>query len=341
MLRFAGMLVLAFAGAVQAGEEPEASAIEHRAFFDYQLAGAAQSGDAVSDWLLSDMFTKQLHYSETGLGMPVDPALVGRLVEERDRLIARADAELMDDPRMLAMRLPCYGEQRDLVLCAEWRARLAEIDGDNAFTALVLMAAAWGAEDSAGFAAAAALGARTTHYESGFTAGFRSMRARFAAVPDSAVPDMPLVTDGIDRADANAMGLYAAIALPPFQNFGQPCRESEGELLDHCLAIARRMTREAQSVIEVYIGASLLERRGSAADKEHAASRRRELAWLQHQSMLMWQATEGADVPRMREYFDDFAGQGEEVALRNLLRDRGQALTPPPGWVEPGRTASP
>ncbi|WP_146907594.1 hypothetical protein [Arenimonas daejeonensis] len=341
MLRFASMLLLGLAGTAMADEESGSSTVEQRAWHEYNLAAAAQPGDAVSDWLLADLFAKQLKHSEDGIGLPVDPALVGRLVEERDRLVARADAALMDDPVMLAMRLPCFGEQRDDTLCAARRARLAELDGDNGFTALVLMTAAWGAGDNAGFAAAAARGAQATHYESGVVTVFDSMRARFSAVPDTAVPDIPLHTDGIGRADANAMGLFAAVASPPFQYFVQPCRESEGELLRNCLAIARLMLRNQQSVIDAYIGAELLSRHGTEADKKEAVARRRELTWLQHQTISIWGTPQPVDAPLVDAYFATYASEGEIAALRKLMRGLGRPSTPPADWVAPGSLGSP
>lgn len=341
MLRIASVLLLGLAGAAQAADEPQVTTAEQRGSVEYQLAAAAQPGDARSDWVLGNLFAQWLQLSQEGVGTPVDPAFVGRLVEERDRLTGRADAALMDDPVMLAMRLPCYGEQRDDALCAARRARLAELDGDNGFTALVLMTAAWGAGDDAGFAAAAARGAQASHYQSASVAVLESMLTRYRAVPDTAAPDMPLRLEGLARADVHAMNLFASMAMPPFQNFGQPCRESEGELLRNCLTIARLMMRDAPSVIEAYIGAELLSRHGSEADKKEVIARRRELAWLQDQAMSVWSAPESVDEALVAAYFAACASGGEIVGLRTLVRELGLPLTPPSDWVAPGKWASP
>ena len=339
MYRIAGALLIGFAGLVRA-EGVQISAAEAQADIEYRLAAAAEAGDPVSDWALAHGFDLWLQFAERGAGAPIDPALLERVVEERDRLTARADAVLMDDPVMLKMRLPCYGEDRDEALCETRRARLAEIDGDNAATAMVLMTTAWSVGDNAGFAAAAASGAKATRYDSDYLTVYGSMRRRFGAIPDTAVPGMPLVVEGADRASSHAMGMYAGLALPPFQHFVQPCRESEGKLLEDCLAIARRMLADSSTLIEGAIGAALLAAVGTDADKRLVAEHRRESAWLQVQASTLFSAaqTTGAS---MQVYFDTFEREGEKAAFGALLQAHGLPRTPPQDWMTPRAWSTP
>lgn len=343
MLRLVGGVLLIVSATAQAGAEPAPGPAgpEQIAQHEYYLAAAAEAGDPLSDWLLADMFARSLEFSETGVTAPMGAPLAERHAEERDRLLARADAALNDDPAMLSARLPCYGERLDDGLCAARRARLAQIDGDNAATAVVLMAAAWGAGDNAGFAEAAARGAQATRYDTAARKALDSLRTRFNSVPDTAVPGMPLVIEGFRRGDVLAMAVSSAWTMPPFQHFGQPCRESEGELLQNCLAIARRMLRNGESIIEAYIGSELLSRRGTDADRKEVHARRRELAWLQDRALSEIEGPRKLEGTILRDYFDTYASEGEVAAMRSVLRTRDIPLMPPDDWVAPGRWGSP
>lgn len=340
-MRGVALALLVLSGPVQASDETMPSAADQRASVEYYLAAAAQPGDAVSDSVLANLFANYLDPSRSGHNLPKDPDLLERVVEEHDRLKASADAALMDNAVLLTLNLRCHGALRDEALCAARRARLAEIDGDNAATAVALMAAAWASGDNAGFVAAAARGAEGTRHDSAIVQVFDSMRRRFDAVPDAAAPDVPLRMDGIPRADAGAMAFSAAVAMPGYQHFGQPCRESEGELLQDCLTIARSMLRDGESIIEAYIGSDLLSRRGTEADRKEVDSRRRELAWLQDKAMAELQVPTKLEARVLQDYFDTYAREGEEAAMRSVLRARGIPLTPPADWVAPGRWASP
>ena len=340
-MRGVALALLALAGSVQASDETTPSAADQRAAIEYHLAAAAQPGDAVSDGVLANVFAGYLDPSRSGQETPMDPDLLERLVEEHDRLKARADAALMDNAVLLALNLRCHGASRDEALCATRRSRLAEIDGDNTATAVALMAAAWASGDNAGFVAAAARGAEGTRHDSAVVQVFDSMRRRFGAVPDAAAPDVPLEMEGIRRADVTAMAFSAAVAMPGYQHFGQPCRESDGELLQDCLVIARSMLRNGESIVEAYIGSDLLSRRGTEADRKEVDARRRELAWLQDKAMAELQVPAKLEARILQDYFETYAREGEEAAMRSVLRARGIPLTPPADWVAPGGWASP
>lgn len=333
-----GLLLMGFSGNARAAEISP----EKIASVEYYLAAAAQPGTPASDWMLAHTVGMFLSYPDETETTGLPPELKLRLAAERDRMLASANRALMDDPVQLSMRLnECAKGTPEESECRVRRVRLAELDGDNAATAVTLMGAAWLAQDSAGFLEAAARGAKASRYEPAFLLAFGQLRERFSAVPDAAVPGVPLRSDGMDRADMVAMNLAGAWALPGYQHFGQPCREAEGELLGHCLAIARQMVRSGRTTIDVMIGASLLTSDGSVQDQAEASDWRREADWLNTRSAeLMWGTPERA-LPDLSAFFDVFAADGELAAQRALLRANGRPVLPPEDWLSPERSGAP
>ena len=131
-----------------------------------------------------------------------------------------------------------------------------------------------------------------------------------------------------------AMALAAAYALPAFQNVTQPCREAEGELREHCLAIAMMQLESDSSSIEVLIAASLVEALGDEEDRQLAQSRSRDVRWLMEgMGELARRDTQGIPSLGYGAYFEDYGRKGELVATRELLQANGISAEPPADWT--------
>lgn len=328
----ANLLALAMAAnASTAPASEDAVAATDNSWVEYQLAAAAQPGDALSDFVLARGLAFQQDLPSTYGTIP--DALRQHMAAEHERLMANADAALMDDPVQLSLRLDCRDNAPEREHCDVRRVRLAELDPDNAYAAMALMAAAWNLKDDAGFAEAAALGARAARYEPAFPAVFASLNRRYGSVPDVAVPGMPRSQDDSPVAGVTAMSVAAAVALPAYQWFSQPCRNSEGELRAHCLAIARRMVDGEALAIDVLIGVGVLQAIGDEADREAATERKRQIDWLLYHALA---AETGPDHPAAAErerYFETYGERGEIPAMREFLQARGIALEPPKDWT--------
>jgi hypothetical protein len=131
-----------------------------------------------------------------------------------------------------------------------------------------------------------------------------------------------------------AMSMAAAVAMPPVQHFSQPCRESEGELREHCLAVALKMMSQSQNLIEINIARSVVEALGTAEDIESARMIQRDVDWLVERSIPFSAAMDHADVPGTQEFFDAYASDGELSALRALLTAHNIPIHPPEGWTK-------
>lgn len=332
-LMAANLLSLAMAaqGSAQAATNENAP-VDATPWVEYQLAAIAQPGDALSDYVLANGLSMQLSHVPDAV-VTIPGPLRQHMTAERDRLMARADAALMDDPVQLSMRLSCHENAPEREHCDARRQRLAELDPDNAYTALALMSAAWSQKDDAGFFEAAALGASASRYEPVLPAVFASLRRRFEAIPDVAVPGMPRQPEGMPVEGVTAMSMTAAVALPAYQRFSAPCRNSEGELRVHCRAIARRMLESEGSALDVYIGASVLQAVGEPAEQARAEERRREVDWLQQHAVTLMSDTETSAILDMDEYFRLYGEQGELPAVRHALKANGIAVMPPADWT--------
>ncbi len=324
-------LAMAAQGSAQAATNENAP-IDGTPWVEYHLAAVAQSGDALSDYLLANGLSMQLSpMSDAAVTIP--GPLRQHMTAERDRLMARADAGLMDDPVQLGMRLSCHENAPERDQCDARRQRLAELAPDNAYTALVLMSAAWSKKDDAGFIEAAALGARASRYEPVLPRVFASLNRRFEAIPDVAVPGMPRRQEGLPVAGITAMSLTAAVALPAYQGFSQPCRNAEGELRAHCLAIVRRMLESEASALDVHIAIGVLQAIGEPADQPRVEARRRELGWIQERTVTLMSDTHTSDIAGVDEYFRLYGEQGELPAMRLVLKVNGIAVMPPADWT--------
>lgn len=329
--------LLAVVMSAQAASDAPVAAVD-TAWTEYHLAAVAQPGDAISDYVLANGLSIKLSTSPES-GAPLPDPLRQHIGAERDRLMARADAALMHDPALLGMRLSCHENAPEREHCDARRQRLAELDPGNAYTAMALMSAAWSRKDDAGFLEAAARGARADHYTPVLPQVFAGLKRRFEAIPEVAVPGLQRHQDGMPMAGMTAMALTAAVALPAYQGFSEPCRSAEGELRSHCLAIARRMLEHDAVAIDVMIAAGVLQAVGEVADREAAAVRKRQVDWLMRQVAAL---ETGPDKPRLAErerYFENYGARGEIPAMRELLRARGIPVAPPKDW--PGVPSAP
>ena len=308
----------------------DAAAPSMETTLEYHLAAAARPGDALSDHLLARLM--QMHLQDAR-APALPPALRARLASEHRRLAAQADSAMMDDPALLSINLGCHGRAPEPDRCDARRARLAQLAGDNAFYAMTLMSAAFSRGDDAGFVQAAATGADADRYDAVFRQAFAALSRRFAAIPDTDVPAMPRVVEGLPIEGVTAMALAAAVAMPAYQAFGEPCRQSEGALAAQCVAIAHRMVASEDATLDVQIGISILEAIGDDRDRALAAERKRELLWLNTQVASRFESAKDlSSLAADRRYFDVMAARGELPAMRAWLADRGVPVQPPADW---------
>ena len=331
---FRPLLIAALLAALPAAfaEAPESEGPD---VLEFQLAAAAQPGDALSDHLLAQALQKRLN-RDADAALRGPGALHRHLRAERERLQARADAAMDADAFLLGLRLDCRVDGTARETCDARRARLATLDTGNAYHAVLLMIAAWTVGDEAGFLQAAERGAAATRYEPVFPRALHSLGARFEAVPAVAVPGMPAGPEGLPRGQVAAMAMTAAVPMPAFQWFTTPCREATDALRRHCRAIALRMLDNEGSALDAYFGVAVLEVIGEPAEQDRAKQRRRELDWLQRRSLDLMSGAEGAFLPGMADYFRLYGVQGELPALRHVLAANGVAVLPPEDW-DPGR----
>jgi hypothetical protein len=323
--------LLAAVMSAQAASDAPVPAVD-TAWTEYHLAAAAQPGDPLSDFVLANGLSIQLMRAPDAAA-PLPESLRQHMAAERDRLMARADAALMDDAAQLALRLSCGENAPEREHCDARRQRLAELDPDDAHTAMALMSAAWSRKDDAGFLAAAALGARANNYTPVTTQVFASLKRRFEAIPDVAVPGIPRQQDGLPVAGVAAMAQTAAVAMPAYQHFSRPCRESEGELRVHCAAIARRLLDSDVAALDALIGAGVLQAIGGEDDRLAAAKRKRQVDWLVQQLIASESAPQPQSLAERERYFATYAERGELPAIRELLRARGIPVEPPEDWA--------
>lgn len=303
--------------------------------FNYQLAVAEAPGDVRSDQRMAQMLTWMIAYdASTDASAPASEAMNAFLARAQ---VVTAELEMNvaavrdADPFLLGGDLGCGRKQIDPATCSARRATLETLVGDNAYHALVLMTYAWTAEDAEGFVRAARLAASAPDYESDPALAFQSLRDRYRKVPP---PDMPGMGElaRLHAPEVMAMSVAMATALPPLQGFSQPCRESEGELRDHCLALAIKMMERGQNVVEIYVAKSVVEALGSPAQIEIAVGTQRRLEWLRARSVPLLAASEHGRVAGMDAFFDAQASHGEIAAMQALLRAHDIDIVPPEAW---------
>jgi hypothetical protein len=318
---------------LQAKEQTEQ---EQLAWFNYQLAVAEAPGDLASDQSMAQM----LDFIAT-LAPPAEGAAVSEPMQAyRARaqvvaaeLEARVEAGRDSDPFLLVADLGCWPKTRDRAVCDQRRAKLEPFVAGNAFHGVVLMSYAWMREDADAFLRVARLAAAAEVYDSLPAMRYRSLVERYRKVPMPARPDMDALTRAY-AAEVTAMSLSIGIAMPPYQNFSQPCRESEGDLRGYCLAIARKMMLQGQHMIEVGIAVPLVEALGTPDDIALARARQREMQWLQEKSLPLLTASAQVPVAGTEAFFDTYGSGGEIEALRALLRAHGIASLPPADWTK-------
>lgn len=310
---------------------------EQLAWFNYHLAVAEAPGDVRSDQLMIKMLglTESLPLPPGGEdAKPSEPmrAYRARAQVVAAELEARVAAARDGDPFLLGGDLGCWPKAADMSTCDSRRAKLEPFAASNAYHGVVLMAYAWAREDADAFLRVARLAAAADTYDSLPAFALQSLMDRYQKVPLPATPDMDALTRS-HTAEVMALAMSAAIAIPPLQHFSQPCRESEGELRAHCLAIARKMM-SGQNLIEAGIGLSVVRALGSAEDIALADARQRETQWLQEKAVPLMAASEKFAVAGIDEFFESYGRDGEIEAMRALLKAHGIASLPPADWTK-------
>jgi len=329
-MRILVLLILMVAMPPIHAEEPGLG--NQRAWQAYHLAVAETPGDVHSDLTIARLLQFLARsYRDT------DDSDDARALQARSevitaRLLERVAAQRDSDPSLLVRDLGCWPEPKSAT-CSERRARLETMAADNAYYGMILMAYAWLAEDAKGFLGAARLAAAAERYDNGIVIPFDTLRERYRSVPaprkageDEREPKL--------TPDVTAMMVSAGVALPPLQHFSQPCRESEGELREHCLTLALKMMSQSQSILEILIAQPVVEALGTAEDIESAKMIRRDVDWLMARSFPLSAAMEHADVAGTQEFFDAYATDGELSAMRVLLTAHNIPIHPPEGWTK-------
>ena len=322
----------AFAQAPSASEREQALA--------YVVAAASAEGDLASDAALVSMLTLQAQIAaqpEEASAPSTSGELALRAQAEglKNELAARVDAGLMDSPDLLARDLSCWHKPATPEVCAARSQRLEALAGDNAFFHMELMGRAWKLGDAAKFLGHARAAAAATHYRSLYSGAYDSVYRRFRQVPEPTGANKYLrQMPGASHAGVMAMAITAAYAMPAFQNVSHPCRESEGELRRHCLAVALMMLEAESSTIEVMIAASLVETLGDDQDRQLAQAKQRDVRWLmQGMGELAQRDAKGIPSLGYAAYFDDYGRKGELPAMRDLLQANGFAPEPSADWT--------
>ena len=307
--------------------------------YTYQLAVAEAPGDLRSDLQMAQTL-KFLARATDADGLPASEQM--RAVQARAQVVvaeleARVDAARDSDPFLLVADLGCWPKAAEMPVCDQRRAQLEPYVADNAFHGIALMSYAWMRKDAEAFLRVARLAAAAEHYDSLPAYGFQSLVERFRKVPAPAVlatSDM----DALTRAylpEVMAMGMVAGFASPPYQNFIEPCRESEGELRSHCLAIARKMMLAGQTLFDAHIAIKVVETLGGPDDIALATVHRRELEWLWEKAMPLFAGADKTVPVGIESYLEAFGSEGEIAALGRLLDANGIATKPPAGWTKP------
>lgn len=331
-MRLLTSLLLLAALPLQAKEPDQQEQLD---WVNYQLAVAEAPGDAWSDLRMAQMldFTSRMA-EHSQAGPPSEPmrAFQARAQVVKAELQSRVDAARDSDPFLLAADLGCWPKAEDMTTCDLRRAKLEPFAGENAFHGVVLMAHAWTREDAEAFLRVARLAAAAERYDSLPALGFQSMVERYRKVPLPATPGMDVLMRA-HAAEVMALAMTMGISLPPYQNFTQPCRESEGDLRGYCQAIARKMMLHGQHIIEVSIAVSLVQAIGTPDDVALAGARQREMDWLQEKALPLLVASEKVPVAGIDGYFETYGSDGEIAAMRALLKVHGIAPVPPADWT--------
>lgn len=329
------LLATGLAAPAASAEDRSAEQIirDQEAVTRYYLAAAEAEGDALSDAYMLKLLA--LPSGDPVARAEFDPTLVARLEVVSAELAARVQAARNDDPVLLASQLRCHPAARMETTCQEDLARLAELAGDNAYHHFLVMGHAWAREDAGTFLRHARLAAEAPAFRPDVDVVYRSVYERLKRVPDSLMPRSQDYEEKIPAAGMVAMSIAAAFALPSYQNYVQPCRESEGELREHCLAIARRLFEESTSAIDVHIASAIFKELGEPAQQARAQAMVDRLNW-QVQNMRAME--ERFDRHQWQAYFDAYAEGGESAAYAYAANVMGYPAEPPPGWSPRNRS---
>lgn len=320
------LAALFLAGATAMANDRPPTDLNHdrEATLRYWLAAAEAEGDLVSDAYLLKML--ELHHQERDA---LDPALLARLDVVRTGLAARVDAARNDDPVLLVARMRCLPVDRAQPGCSQDLARLAELAGDNGYHHLLVMIHAWAREDAGTYLRHARLAAEAPEFRPDIESVYRSIYARLQQAPDDLVRRPTAADEAIPAAGLWAMGISAAFVLPPIQHYSQPCRESEGALRGHCLAIADRLLEHGWTGIDTRIAFDIYRALGDTAREARAQAAINRLAW---QQQFLGEMETRMDRPLWQAYFDAYAEGGEQAAFARAAEALGYPVDPPPGW---------
>lgn len=315
------------------------SASERENSLAYAVAAASADGDLRSDAAVISLLSV-LENVESQPDVPAasitprERALRAQAEVLRNELAARVDAGMMNDPELLSRETSCWLKPAKPELCAQRTQRLEALAGDNAFFHVELMGRAWKRGDAAKFLDHARAAAAATHYRSLYSGAYDSVYRRFRQVPETTAASYLKETPGASQAGVMAMAITAAFAMPAFQHVSHPCREAEGELREHCLAIALMQLESGSSTIEVLVASSLVAALGDDQERQLAQARRRDAEWLmQGMGELAQRDLQGIKSLGYEAYFNDYGRNGEIQATRDLLVANAIAATPPPDWT--------
>jgi|GEM_PF-6997781 len=322
-------LLTLLAGPAAAIDERSPEQIVHgrEAVTRYYLAAAEAGGDVLSDAYLLKALA--LSSGDPEIRARLDLALMARVDLVRAQLSARVQAARNNDPVLVSSELRCQPSVRLQAACSEDLARLAELAGDNGYHHFVLMGHAWVREDAEGVLRHARLAAQAPDFRHDIGVVFRSVHQRLRQAPDDLMPRPEGVDDTAPAAGLAAMGIAAAFALPAYQNYVQPCRESEGELRAYCLAIADRLLEESAVGIDIAIAHAIYGALGETERQAASQVLRDRLRWQMQAAASM---EERFDRRQWQAYFDAYAEGGEKAALAYATEALGVPLDPPPGW---------
>lgn len=298
----------------------------------YYLAAAEAEGDALSDAYMLKLLA--LSSGDPAARAAFDPALVARLDVVSAQLAARVQNARTSDPVLLVSQLRCHPAARMEASCQEDLTRLAELAGDNAYHHFLVMGHAWAREDAETFLRHARLAAEAPGFQADLDVVYRSVYERLKQVPESLMPRAEGDEAKAPAAGMVAMSIAAAFALPSYQNYVQPCRESEGELREHCLAIAERLHEESTVSMDIMIASAIYEVLGEPAQQARAEAMVDRLNW---QAQNMGAMEDRFDRHQWQAYFDAYAEGGEFAAYAYAANAMGYPIDPPPGWSRHNR----
>lgn len=227
---------------------------------------------------------------------------------------------------------------------AAGRARLLQLDPDNAAAHLLAMNAATDADAARMHLADAA---RATHYDSYFLTLTRLFFGFFESLPWPPPSDDPHLPSSAEHERASAaMSYVAAIAIPAFQPLMQRCLPDRKPATDaivraDCQRVFALLAADESTLLYPLIGF-----RGLVAltegEPEHARwqEARRHYLWLFEQwQATQWRQTQAelesgrpGDAGLDTDYFRTLLDQGERAAAGRFLVEHGVALIPPDDW---------